>query len=45
MPDEVPDPGSRQQYPALLDTVLADSGITVVRSSVRIPRMNSIMER
>lgn len=32
-------------YPALFDTVLADSGITVVRSGVRIPRMNSIMER
>lgn len=31
--------------PALFDTVLADSAITVVRSGVRIPRMNSIMER
>src|SRR2546423_9861336 len=26
-------------YPALFDTILADSGITVVRSDVRIPRM------
>jgi len=33
------------KYPALFDTILADSGITVVRSGVRIPRMNAIMER
>jgi len=33
------------KYPALFDTVLADAGISVVLSSVRIPRMNSIMER
>lgn len=32
-------------YPALFDQVLADAGITIVRSGVRIPRMNSIMER
>jgi transposase InsO family protein len=31
--------------PALFDTVLADVGITVVRTGVRIPRMNAIMER
>jgi transposase InsO family protein len=33
------------KYPALFDTILADSGITVVRSGVQIPRMNAIMER
>ncbi|WP_435126167.1 integrase core domain-containing protein [Micromonospora tulbaghiae] len=33
------------RYPAMFDAVLADAGITVVRSGVRIPRMNSIMER
>jgi len=33
------------KYPALFDTVLADAGIEVVLSGVRIPRMNSIMER
>jgi transposase InsO family protein len=33
------------QYPALFDQVLADAGIDVVLSGVRIPRMNSIMER
>jgi transposase len=33
------------KYPALFDTILADSAITVVPSGVRIPRMNAIMER
>src|SRR2546429_155785 len=33
------------KFPALLDAVLADSGITVVRSGVQIPRMNAVMER
>jgi putative transposase len=33
------------KFPALFDAVLADSGITVVRSGVQIPRMNAIMER
>jgi transposase InsO family protein len=33
------------KYPALFDAVLADSGITIIRSGVRIPRMNAIMER
>jgi hypothetical protein len=33
------------KYPALFDTVLADAGISVVFSGVRMPRMNSIMER
>ncbi len=31
------------KYPAMFDAVLADAGITVVRSGVRMPRMNSIM--
>jgi putative transposase len=33
------------KYPALFDAILADAGIKVVRSGVRMPRMNSIMER
>ncbi|MEV6925819.1 integrase core domain-containing protein [Dactylosporangium sp. NPDC051485] len=33
------------KYPALFDAILADTGITVVLSGVRVPRMNSIMER
>jgi transposase InsO family protein len=33
------------KYPKLFDTVLADVGIAVVLSGVRMPRMNSIMER
>jgi transposase InsO family protein len=33
------------KYPALVDAILADAGITVVLSGIQIPRMNSIMER
>jgi transposase InsO family protein len=33
------------KYPLLFDAILADSGITVVHSGVRMPRMNAIMER
>jgi transposase InsO family protein len=33
------------KFPALFDTILADAGIEVVLTGVRIPRMNSIMER
>ncbi len=33
------------KYPALFDEILADAGIQVVLTGVRIPRMNSIMER
>ncbi|ONI91395.1 integrase [Saccharothrix sp. ALI-22-I] len=33
------------KFPALFDAVLADGGIQVVLSGVRIPRMNAIMER
>src|SRR5207248_2023281 len=33
------------KYPALFDTILADTGITVILSGVQMPRMNAIMER
>jgi transposase InsO family protein len=33
------------KYPKLFDAVLKDAGIKVVLSGVRMPRMNSIMER
>lgn len=33
------------KYPALFDAILADVGITVVLSGIRMPRTNSIMER
>jgi putative transposase len=33
------------KYPALFDAVLADAGIQVVFTGVRIPRMNAIVER
>jgi putative transposase len=33
------------KYPALFDTILADTGIQVVLTGVRMPRMNAIMER
>ncbi len=33
------------KFPELFDAVLADAGIQVVLSGVRIPRMNSVMER
>jgi putative transposase len=33
------------KYPALFDTILADTGITVVLSGVQMPRMNAVMER
>lgn len=33
------------KYPALFDTILSDAGIKVVLTGVRMPRMNSIMER
>jgi transposase InsO family protein len=33
------------KYPALFDAILADSGISIVRSGVQVPRMNAIMER
>jgi transposase InsO family protein len=33
------------KYPALFDAILADAGVTVVLSGVRMPRMNAVMER
>lgn len=33
------------KFTAAFDAVLADSGITTVRTGIRVPRMNSIMER
>jgi putative transposase len=33
------------KYPTLFDEVLADTGIEVILSGIRMPRMNSIMER
>ena len=33
------------KYPALFDAIPADAGTTVMLSGVRMPRMNSIMER
>jgi transposase InsO family protein len=33
------------KFPGLFDQVLIDAGIKVVLSGIRIPRMNSIMER
>ena len=33
------------KFPGLFDAILADAGIDVVLSGVRMPRMNSIMER
>ncbi|MET7426347.1 hypothetical protein [Dactylosporangium sp. NPDC005555] len=33
------------KYPALFDTILADTGITVVLTGVQMPRMNAIMDR
>ncbi|MGW6151545.1 integrase core domain-containing protein [Streptomyces sp. NPDC055144] len=33
------------KYPALFDQILADAGIHVVRTGIRIPRINTIMER
>jgi putative transposase len=33
------------KFPGLFDVILADAGIDVVRSGVRMPRMNSVMER
>jgi putative transposase len=33
------------KFPELFDTILAETGINVVLSGIRMPRMNSIMER
>ncbi len=34
-----------RKFPELFDVILADAGIEVVLSGIRMPRMNSIMER
>lgn len=31
------------KYPALFDAILADAGVRVVLSGIRMPRMNAIM--
>ena len=33
------------KFPPLFDEILAQSGIQVVLSGIRVPRMNSVMER
>ncbi|MGI5506325.1 integrase core domain-containing protein [Lentzea sp. CA-135723] len=33
------------KYPALIDEILGSAGITTVQTGVRVPRMNSIIER
>ncbi|MEV1004052.1 integrase core domain-containing protein [Nonomuraea sp. NPDC050202] len=33
------------KFPALMDEILAEAGITTVLTGIRMPRMNSIMER
>ncbi|GAB2722845.1 integrase core domain-containing protein [Kitasatospora kifunensis] len=33
------------KFPALFDQILGDAGIKVVLSGIRVPRMNSVMER
>ncbi|MET7338759.1 integrase core domain-containing protein [Nonomuraea sp. NPDC005650] len=33
------------KFPALMDEILADAGIQTVLTGIRMPRMNSIMER
>jgi putative transposase len=37
--------GRGGKFPELFDAVLADAGITVGRTSVRMPRMNAVMAR
>ncbi|MGW0883989.1 integrase core domain-containing protein [Streptomyces sp. NPDC002671] len=45
LPGQVPDPGPGREVPALFDAVLMNAGVDVVLTKVRVPRMNSIMER
>ncbi len=37
--------GRDSRYTAAFDAVLADEGITITKTGIRIPRMNAIMER
>jgi transposase len=45
LPGTVPGRDRDGKFPGLFDATLADAGIHVVCSGVRMPRMNSIMER
>jgi putative transposase len=45
MPRQIPHPRPDGKYPALFDAILADAGVTVLLNGVRVPRMNSTMER
>jgi putative transposase len=45
MPSALSDPGPDGKFPGLFDAVLADAGIQLVLTGVRMPRMNAIMER
>jgi transposase InsO family protein len=45
MPGEVSVRDRDGKCPAMFDAVLADAGITVVLSGVRMPRMNAVIER
>jgi transposase InsO family protein len=33
------------KFPALMDEILADAGIRILITGIRIPRMNAVMER
>lgn len=43
--DHIPHPRPRRRYPASFDSVLADQGVEAVKTGVKMPRMNAIMER
>ena len=45
MPGAVVDPGPYGKYPRLFGAVLADAGIKIMLTGVRMPRTNAIMER
>jgi putative transposase len=38
-------PRSGWEFPALMDEILAEAGVKTVLTGIRMPRMNSIMER
>jgi hypothetical protein len=45
LPGSVHDPHRDGTFPAMLEVILAEAGIGVVLSGIRMPRMNSIIER
>ncbi|MEV4020804.1 hypothetical protein AB0J35_61045 [Nonomuraea angiospora] len=45
LPDALSDPRSGWEVPALMNEILAEAGIKTVLTGIRMPRMNSIMER